>query len=171
MPVRPLPSRNKVTVTIIPENGTYTMSNWWEVIPGVVPLLQTTAWILLILAAALRFKHSFNSLLMAVEDRIRHGSPVKIGPSGFELGALAKLTEIKPSSEANPPIEAWTDLDLFSAKRDPAKLVAPADWDAVRQDVYRQNDNLFLAHIVLPTGRRDSRTNLPIYDIAIKVVG
>lgn len=71
------------------------MTHWWEIIPALVPLAQTMLWVGLIGSLVYTARRQILSVITYVDERVRLGAAFKIGPSGFELGALAALTEIK----------------------------------------------------------------------------
>lgn len=109
-----------------------------------VPLLQTLSWIGLIVFSAHRFSAHLERLFEAIRKRIQSGSSFKAGP--IELGKdLKALEKIGPSSTKGETSEE--------------------DWGTEREDIYQNNNGLFIAHIIEP-----SKTDGQLYDIFIYLV-
>jgi hypothetical protein len=149
-----------------PEQGP--TANWLTLVPELVPLLQTIIWALLVLIVLYYFKDFLSQIARSLSDRVRRGASVKIGTSGFEIGALEnKLQEVRPSRKNKEDGPGNSDLALFDAQTDPDLLRNPADWYSARQSVYAYQREVFLTDISVPSGEVDRSTQLTIYNIYI----
>lgn len=112
-----------------------------------VPLLQSLAWIGLILYLVHSFTSQLQQLFDAIRQRIRAGSSFRAGP--VELGAdLKNLERVSPSGpDSNPPED---------------------DWSKERDEIYRNNCGLFLAHIIEPSDEEGQEYDIFIYLIRHK---
>lgn len=109
-----------------------------------VPLLQSLAWIGLIVYAITKFSIHIESLFEAIKTRVQTGSSLKAGP--IELGEdLKALEKVSASSTASPEPEG--------------------DWSKERNDIYGNNERLFMAHVIEPTKKRGQ-----LFDIFIFLV-
>lgn len=112
---------------------------------SLVPLAQTLVWIGLLCFVAWRYKSHIASILSAIQKRIERGSSFKAGP--LELGEdLKALEHVAPT-----PAPAVSD---------------PSDWSTERDEIYQQNKNIFLVHVIEP-----SREPGQHYDVFIYLVG
>ncbi len=109
-----------------------------------VPLLQTLAWVALIIAGAKRFDVQIQTLVDAIQRRIISGSSVKAGP--FELGEDVKALErVEQAHSPSPPTQD--------------------DWSKERDGIYQANSGLFIAHVIEPSAEAGQ-----LYDIFIYLV-
>lgn len=107
-----------------------------------VPLLQSLAWIGLILYLVNAFTSQLQELFEAIRQRIRAGSSFKAGP--VELGAdLKGLERVPPSGPDSDPPED--------------------DWSKERDGIYQSNGGLFLAHIIEPSDEEGQEYDIFIY--------
>lgn len=113
------------------------MSNWFS-------LLQTLAWIGLIIFGAKSFSVQLQGLFEAIRKRILSGSSFKAGP--VELGEDLKSLETVPRGEI-------------------PESVAEDDWSKERDGVYALNNGFFLAHVIEP-----SEEDGQLYDVFIYLV-
>ncbi len=109
-----------------------------------IPLLQTLSWIGLIVYSVKKFSTQLQSLFDAIKQRIASGSSFKAGP--VELGQdLKALEKVKPAI-----VSEETKVD---------------DWSKERNEIYNNNNGLFLAHVIEPS-KQDGQD----YDIFIYLV-
>lgn len=108
-----------------------------------IPLFQTLSWVGLIVYGAKTFRSHLDSVFSAIYSRIKTGSSFKAGP--IEIGEdLKSLEKIAPSSATAPPQDSWIKE---------------------RETIYKDNQGLFLAHIIEP-----SQKNGQLFDIFIFLV-
>lgn len=109
---------------------------------GWVPLLQTLAWIGLIVYAARKFSVQLESMMEAVRQRISTGSSFKAGP--VELGEdLKRLDHVTPTGAEGQTQES--------------------DWSTERDGIYAQNQGVFLAHVIEPSSKHGQEYDIFIY--------
>lgn len=72
------------------------------------PLLQTLAWIALIVWTVLRFSRELKAIVGAIEARIKDGSSIKAGP--VEIGSL-----VRPQSTAEQSEQIQLELEDYSS--------------------------------------------------------
>ena len=107
-----------------------------------IPLIQTIAWIALILFGAYKFKNHIDGLLSAIRLRVAQGAKIKVGP--VELGEdLKSLERVKPSHKPAPPSED--------------------DWSTERNSIYQRNRGFFLAHVIEPSSKHGQEYDIFIY--------
>ena len=73
-----------------------------------IPLFQSLIWPIFLAILIIAFRSWFQDLLDIIKKRIESGSPVNIGPSGFELGAAPKLEPA--GEESGPPPEEIIEI-------------------------------------------------------------
>ncbi|MCU7918903.1 MAG: hypothetical protein KZQ99_08450 [Candidatus Thiodiazotropha sp. (ex Dulcina madagascariensis)] len=109
-----------------------------------IPLLQTLAWIGLIIYGARKFSAQLEGLFGAIQKRVSSGSLFKVGP--VELGEdLKALEKVNPSAAP--------------------KAAQEVDWSKERNGIYQENCGIFLAHVIEPSEEKGQ-----IYDIFIYLV-
>jgi hypothetical protein len=74
-----------------------------------VPFFQTVIWALAIVSVGLLLKRQIRMLLEAVTDRLKEGSPVKVG--GIELGAGKVVT--RTADLAKDEVKVFGNPDRF----------------------------------------------------------
>jgi hypothetical protein len=146
------------------------MRNWWEIIPGLVPLVQTLLWVGLIGVLIYSARRQLLSVITYVDERMRLGASFKIGPAGLELGALATLTEVKqePVTDRQNNEES-SQLTFAHAISDPAAIKTLADWHAVRQSGYRSSKEYFVVHVITPTSTPSPVLGKRVFHVAVYV--
>lgn len=107
-----------------------------------VPLLQTIAWIGLIVYGAKKFSTQLQGLFKAIQTRIQSGSSFKAGP--VELGEDLKSLEKIPRSDS-------------------AALSHEDDWSKERDGLYANNNGIFLAHVIEPSDKTGQLFDIFIY--------
>lgn len=108
-----------------------------------MPLLQTLSWIALIVYSVRKFSSQLQSLFEVIKQRISSGSSFKAGPVelGEDLKVLEKITPSKASGEQ----------------------LQEDDWSKERNEVYNNNNGLFLAHVIEPSSKRGQDFDIFIY--------
>ncbi len=106
-----------------------------------VPLIQTLAWIGLIVYSVRKFAPQLSGLFEAIKQRVVSGSSFKAGP--VELGQdLKALEKVAPS---NTPAQQEDD------------------WSKERNGLYDKNNGLFLTHVIEPSNKRGQDFDIFIY--------
>ena len=121
-----------------------------ELLGPYVPLFQTVAWMLFTAVLLFAFRNQAKSLLWAIHGRIEKGSPLKAGPIeiGQDLSALAYVQK---------------DETRINAKPVSVNGRSPAEWSALRNDLYQNHRNIFLAHVIQPAGGPGRQFDVYIY--------
>ncbi|HEX8454941.1 MAG TPA: pYEATS domain-containing protein [Longimicrobium sp.] len=106
-----------------------------------IPLLQTLVWPIFVLSLVFYFRGTCSTILHAIAERIKSGSSLEAGPSGFKLGAITK--ELERLSDVSPKAAETT-------KRigKPTEL---ADWRQERSNEYKRIDGYMLVHVYQPS--------------------
>jgi pYEATS domain-containing protein involved in immunity len=133
---------------------------------SLVPLLQTIAWIGLIIYGARKFSSQLVGLISAVESRIKSGSSFKAGP--VELGEDLKSLEKLPSAGEENKQNKFTDefeklknTSNFEVEKTEPEL--EPDWANKRNSIYEKNQGLFLSHVISPSTEKGQKYDIFIY--------
>lgn len=118
------------------------MKDWISALKDWVPFFQTIAWIGLIVFGAIKFSSKLELLLEAIRQRIQTGSSFKAGP--MELGKDLR------------------GLEKVSAGTNTAEI-SENGWSTERDEIYRVNNGLFLAHIIEPSDTHGQEYDIFIY--------
>jgi hypothetical protein len=112
-----------------------------------VPFFQTVLWISLIISLILIFRKYVYLILNTTVDRIKHGSSFKAGP--IEVGEkLEQLDYIAQNEKLNGLIDS--------------------DREAHRVGIYKNNNGLFITHLIYPSDKSGVAWDIFIYLIRHK---
>jgi hypothetical protein len=128
---------------------------------GYVPLLQTLAWVAVVVAGAIMLRCQLRDLLETVRVRVERGSSLRAGP--IEVGEdLRGLPHIDAGTTAEPK-------SLTSAAKPPAgDLHAPDARAAQRKEAYSRCRDLFLTHVLSPSEKPGQSYDIFVYLIRHK---
>ena len=121
-----------------------------------VPLLQTLAWVLLIVVVLVAFRREFRDFAESIRRRVDTGSPFELGVgqvASVKLGELQQLPRVEPT-------EPGRQLP------DPTAEAAVEHWSRVRDEIKNQSREVYLAHIIKPSAIPGQR-----YDVYVFLVG
>lgn len=125
------------------------MEKCLELLAPYAPVIQTTLWIIFIIALLTIFHEQCIQLFTAMRKRIEGGCSFKAGP--IELGAdLDVLKKVNPESH-----------------RDTEEVIG-SDWDSERRGIYENNRGVFLTHVITPSRKAGQKYDIYIYLIRHK---
>jgi len=99
-----------------------------------IPLFQSLVWPIFIALALLLFRRQASTIIEAIRKRIEKGSSIKAGP--LEIGEDLKQLEYAQPTQRQPVV---------------AEDKTTQDWNQERNDIYKKNHGLFLAHVITPS--------------------
>jgi len=95
------------------------ISKVFEKLEPYIPLMQTLAWLTLIIIILVVFKKHLNRIIESLTKRLEEGAPIKVGGSGLEIGITPASTEekeIKLSQEIEEDVNQKENIIKKSSK-------------------------------------------------------